>query len=868
MGCAESVRVQNRKAIMRRVNKTAYLLQAAVAAALVVGPFCAFAQDAVQSTPPNGVSGAPGAPGVITAAPTTQPASAPTLTLVPTPGPSNVEIRIPSTKPATTQFSFNFKDAPIDTVINYISAETGYTVIKLAPLDGRVTVVSQQPVSAEDAVSLLNTVLSVNGFAALQEGKTLKIMSRDKIKKANIPVQWGADPTKIAPNDNVITQVIPIKTVDAAKLKQDLATLVSPDADFTANAASNVLVITDSQANVRRLVQIVQALDRRDPADSGILTKQLKFSDASAMVKLIQDIFKPDQEQQSNSNLPPQVQFFRSMMRSRGGGGGGGFSGGGGFPGAGGTGAAGDDNSTGGEREAKVYASSEDRTNTIVVTGPQATLDMIDKEILTKIDANPASEQTFFIYPLKNAQAQNLQSVLNSLFGANGSSGNRAGSTSGNGFGSAASNSSRSYGTTGLTGGSSSGAGGSCGFGGGSAGGGSGSGGFSSSGSSAISRASGTFARGTPTGIGGTSGGLPAGVSGAAAQLIGQVYVVADPDTNSLLVATATKFENQVREIIDQLDRPVAQVLIKVLIAEVTHENTSDLGLDFSILNQRAAVSSVHGVAPPRGVVGTPSCVNNATEAGGLTVSLVEKNIQATLTALATQNKLDVLSRPYILATDNQLAEITVGSEVPLITDSRQTDTGETINNFNYRDVGVILDVTPHINPEGLVIMDVSPEISALSTSTVETSPGVNTPIIDLRSANSRVGVKDGNTVVIGGLMQDEKNSVLQKIPFLGDIPVLGVLFQNNHTDRTKTELLIFITPHVAAQADMLRPMSQDEIKGLKLTPGAVEPGTFDDHIRGMQRGEAPGGGILLPRVLPTVPAPTTAPSAPPTVQH
>jgi general secretion pathway protein D len=854
---------------MRRVNQAKFLLQAAVAAALVVGPYCAFGQDAAPQTPPPGIGApsgtppvagapvAPGAPVVISASPTTQPATvpSPTLTLTPTPGPANVEIRIPSTKPATTQFSFNFKDAPIDTVINYISSETGYTVIKLAPLDGRVTVVSQQPVSAEDAVSLLNTVLSVNGFAALQEGKTLKIMSRDKIKKANIPVEWGADASKIVPNDNVITQVIPIKTVDAAKLKQDLATLVSPDADFTANAASNVLVITDSQANVRRVVQIVQALDRRDPADSGILTKQLKFSDAAAMVKLIQDIFKPDQEQQSNSNLPPQVQFFRSMMRSRGGGGGG-FSGGGG---GGGTGAAGDENSTGGEREAKVYASSEDRTNTIVVTGPQATLDMIDKEILTKIDANPASEQTFFIYPLKNAQAQNLQSVLNSLFGVSGSSGSRGGSST-NGFGSAASTSSRSYGSNGLSGGSSSGGG----FGGGASGGGSGSGGFSSSGSSAISRASGTFARGTPTGLGGISGGLPSGVSGAAAQLMGQVYVVADPDTNSLLVATATKFENQVREIIDQLDRPVAQVLIKVLIAEVTHENTSDLGFDFSILNQRAATSTVNGVATPRGVVGTQTFVDNATEAGGLTVSLVEKNIQATLQALATQNKLDVLSRPYILATDNQLAEITVGSEVPLITDSRQTDTGETINNFNYRDVGIILDVTPHINPDGLVIMDVSPEISALSTSTVETSPGVNTPIIDLRSANSRVGVKDGNTVVIGGLMQDEKNSVLQKIPFLGDIPVLGVLFQNNHVDRTKTELLIFITPHVAAQADMLRPMSQDEIRGLKLTPGAVEPGAFDDHIRGLQRGEAPGGGVLVPRYQPTAPGPTTAPAAVP----
>jgi type II secretory pathway component GspD/PulD (secretin) len=161
--------------------------------------------------------------------------------------------------------------------------------------------------------------------------------------------------------------------------------------------------------------------------------------------------------------------------------------------------------------------------------------------------------------------------------------------------------------------------------------------------------------------------------------------------------------------------------------------------------------------------------------------------------------------------------------------------------------------------------MDVAPEISALSSQSVQTAPGVNSPIIELRSANSRVGVKDGNTVVIGGLMQDQKTSTLQKVPFLGDIPVLGVLFQNNHVDRTKTELLIFITPHVAAQADMLRPMSQDEMKGLRVTPGAVEPGTFDDHIRGLQRGGAPGGGVLMPPIIPSTPAvvphPATAPS-------
>jgi general secretion pathway protein D len=281
------------------------------------------------------------------------------------------------------------------------------------------------------------------------------------------------------------------------------------------------------------------------------------------------------------------------------------------------------------------------------------------------------------------------------------------------------------------------------------------------------------------------------------------------------------------------------------------------------VLNQHGGTITVNGVATQKGVTGTSTFVNNASQPGGLTVSLVENSIQATLTALATSNKLDVLSRPYILATDNQLAEIAVGSLVPLVTDSRTTDTGETLNTVQYKQIGIIVDVTPHINPDGLVIMDVAPEISDLSSSSIQTSPGVSSPIIELRSANSRVGVKDGNTIVIGGLMQDQKTTILQKVPFLGDIPVLGVMFQNNHVDRQKTELLIFITPHVAAQADILRPMSQDEIKGLKLTPTAVDPGVFDEHIRGLQRGGVPGGGVISPPPGPMMPTtmPTTAPT-------
>jgi type II secretory pathway component GspD/PulD (secretin) len=112
--------------------------------------------------------------------------------------------------------------------------------------------------------------------------------------------------------------------------------------------------------------------------------------------------------------------------------------------------------------------------------------------------------------------------------------------------------------------------------------------------------------------------------------------------------------------------------------------------------------------------------------------------------------------------------------------------------------------------------------------------------VIAKRSAESRIAVNDGQTIVIGGLMEDRKTSTVQKVPFLGDIPVLSYIFNRTQVMKTKTELLIFLTPHVAQRPDELGPMSDDEIKGLKLTPGAVQPGTFDEHMRGMQRGQSP----------------------------
>jgi general secretion pathway protein D len=175
---------------------------------------------------------------------------------------------------------------------------------------------------------------------------------------------------------------------------------------------------------------------------------------------------------------------------------------------------------------------------------------------------------------------------------------------------------------------------------------------------------------------------------------------------------------------------------------------------------------------------------------------------------------------------------------VPYITNSQISNTGQTINSVAYTNVGVILDVIPHINPDGQVTLDIAPQVSALDPSSgVPISSNVIAPVFTVRQAQSRVTIRNGETIVIGGLMQDQKVQVINKVPLLGDIPYLGMLFKETTNAKVKTELLIFLTPHVAMSPDQLKGMTADEQRGLKLVPSAVQPGLWEQEMVGMERG-------------------------------
>ncbi len=299
-------------------------------------------------------------------------------------------------------------------------------------------------------------------------------------------------------------------------------------------------------------------------------------------------------------------------------------------------------------------------------------------------------------------------------------------------------------------------------------------------------------------GVGGGGGSGASSASGGSRQytnttMVGDAMITSDPETRRLIIVTDEDTNANIKTIIASLDKPKPQVLINVVFVQVTHADDLDLGAEARLVGNIAIKHNPDTIASSRFGVAAQA----ADPLGyGAFYQLTAPNINATLHALATKNKTQILSRPSILTRSSQQATIMVGQSVPLITNSRVSDTtNTTINTVQYQDVGIILRVTPFITEEGLVEMIVSPEISSLSATTVPISNTVSSPVIDKRSADTVVVTPSDQTIVIGGLISTQKNARDSKVPLLGDIPLIGAAFRRQVKDDEKTELLIFRPP-------------------------------------------------------------------------
>jgi type II secretion system protein D len=352
--------------------------------------------------------------------------------------------------------------------------------------------------------------------------------------------------------------------------------------------------------------------------------------------------------------------------------------------------------------------------------------------------------------------------------------------------------------------------------------------------------------RGTGGGAGGrTTGGRAGGGSGRTGATsgsreyappgeIGEAIVTSDPETRRLIVITDEETAPFVAQVITNLDRPKPQVLIKVVFLEVTYRNGSDIGIEGAYRkgfgnSTTGAFSQVFGLGGLNNATtnltynqfGQPTSAFAPTPPGAGLYQVLGQDFQATLRAIATAGKTEILSRPSILTRNSQQATISLGQEVPLVTNTRFDTLGNQINTVTYTSVGIILKVTPFITSDGLVEMIVTPESSGLADRSqwVPISGGALAPVINSRIADTVVVVPDGQTVIIGGLMENSKTKTESKIPYISSIPLLGNLFKHNIKDNSKTELMIFLTPHIVAEPTQLARLTATENTKIQMAP-------------------------------------------------
>jgi type II secretion system protein D len=400
------------------------------------------------------------------------------------------------------------------------------------------------------------------------------------------------------------------------------------------------------------------------------------------------------------------------------------------------------------------------------------------------------------------------------------------------------------------------------------------------------------------------------------AQIDRSVVVTPEPLSNSLIISATPKFYPEVIALIQKLDEEPPQVVIQVLIAEVTLDNTEEFGMEWGVqtplLFKRSIIpatgflgnGTINYTAPtagpglPNGVtvnnsinpaanpgfafnstgplgnnpVVSPSAIgaqglsnlgvgraSAGAGIGGFVFSAGSDAVNVLIRALKTQGKIDVLSRPQITALDNQIAFIQVGQSVPYVANTTIVN-GQISNTVLQQQVGIILQVTPRISPDGHVVMRVEPQVSSLDQSTVNLGNNVFAPIFNITQASTTVSAQDGQTVAIGGLIIRRDQRSERKLPWLGDLPYVGAAFRFRTQTKQKRELLILLTPHVVRnRADAYRVLCDEARKmdwALQHVHAIHGPTGLEACLGGQDGACAPGGvgsaDMSLPILSPT----------------
>lgn len=730
--------------------------------------------------------------------------------------------------------SMSFREAELDYVLDFFSRATGYTIVKDAEIKARVTIISQKDIPVDQAFSVLNSILAIKGYATIVNGKIVKVVPLENAKQENMEIRVGSDPAEIDVADTIVTQIMPLSYASAAQIVKDLKDLIPKYGVMIAHSRSNTLIVTATSANINRFARIIEELDIPMSDLIKIEVFPVKYRDAEALAKVIEKMFeKPkgtEAEQQAQAERSRRFRGFPGFDRG---------------PGSPGEEAAAETSEAGESERLQVLSdvkvAADTDTNSIVVSASQDNLNLI-RALVEKLDKPVTDQAETRIFILEHADASELADKLNQAFQSSTSRYStqtrfgRTGFGRGGGFMPPQADQTQTTSEGGILG-------------------------LPEVSVVGDERTNSVIVTTTSQQMesmgqlikqldrdiadyeqdtmvislenaeaanlervlnelfetttfeqrrGRTTTSARGGAMGTAAETIetarglaGNVKVVAEETTNSLIITTYKRNFPAVEKLIRELDVMLPQVLIEVKIVEVTLDDDTKFGVEW-MWEHTTSVGGKNYLKSGSTAFGL------ADEVFGMKYGILGETLETLLMALEKNTKVNILSTPRILTLDNHEAVINIGQEVPYLESTQETATGGVLTSYDFRDVGVILTVLPRINKSETVTMNVNQEINSLIEFTL-----FNAPVITKREAIASVTVKDGQTMIIGGIIQDNKTETVHKVPILGSIPFIGELFKRQESKIEKTELMVFITPHIVRtpeEADVITREQQSNL--------------------------------------------------------
>ncbi|CDH44363.1 putative general secretion pathway protein [Candidatus Contendobacter odensis Run_B_J11] len=587
--------------------------------------------------------------------------------------------------------TLNLKDAEINALVESMSVLTGKNFIVDPRVKGRVTIISAKPMDEKELYQVFLAVLGVHGFAAVPSGNVIKIVPAAGAKQESIPTvdqRGGVEP------DQIVTRVIQVQNVSAAQIVPILRPLIPPQGHLAAYTPTNVLIISDSAANVERIASIIARVDLASNEEVEIVA--LRHASATEIVRVLTAL-----EQGKARNDPAAAVGTPPRMVA------------------------------------------DERTNSILLSGDKASRLRL-RALVTHLDTpRDGGGNTQVVY-LRYAKAKDLMTVLQGV-------------------------------------------------------------------SKSLS------------GEAGRSAPLPGQVPGAAPSSSSSsslVDIQADAATNSLVITAPPEMIRSLRTIIAQLDIRRAQVLVEAVIAEISAEKTAELGVQWAVGTSNAigftnfdagtsSLANIIGLAA-QADQGDLTAISAARIPQGIQIGVGDftgnNRFGALISALAKDADTNVLSTPTVVTLDNEEAEIIVGQNVPFVTGSYTTATsgnstsqvGNPFQTIQREDIGIKLKVKPQINEGNAVKLEISQEVSNVVPSANASTQG---PTTNKRAIKTNVLVENGQILVLGGLIDDKLDESAQKVPLLGDLPLLGGLFRYRNTTKLKRNLMVFLHPVILRDA-------------------------------------------------------------------